>query len=69
MIAAGELPVDDDSLYVMAMVDPDAPSADDPSMAEVRHYLVGNINSVSFDDSTRPCTALLNTPKPSTPIP
>jgi len=45
VIAAGELPVDDDSLYVMAMVDPDAPSADDPSMAEVRHYLVGNINS------------------------
>mmetsp|Transcript_7808 Transcript_7808/g.14196 ORF Transcript_7808/g.14196 Transcript_7808/m.14196 type:complete len:189 (-) Transcript_7808:197-763(-) len=45
VIAAGDLAVEEDALYVVAMVDPDAPSAAEPSSAEVRHYLVGNVNS------------------------
>ncbi|KAJ8601638.1 hypothetical protein CTAYLR_008920 [Chrysophaeum taylorii] len=31
--------------YTVAMVDPDAPSPEDPSYREVRHYLVANIDA------------------------
>mmetsp|Transcript_11900 Transcript_11900/g.16121 ORF Transcript_11900/g.16121 Transcript_11900/m.16121 type:complete len:229 (+) Transcript_11900:125-811(+) len=33
----------DKPYYVVAMVDPDAPSSSDPTYREVRHYLVGNV--------------------------
>ncbi|KAK3933412.1 Phosphatidylethanolamine-binding protein-like protein [Frankliniella fusca] len=43
---------EDDALYFLAMIDPDAPSRQDPSVAEVIHWQVANIpgNDVSRGD-------------------
>ncbi|KAG5878106.1 hypothetical protein JTB14_017973 [Gonioctena quinquepunctata] len=36
----------DNILYTVAMVDPDAPSRADPSVSEVLHWLVGNVPGI-----------------------
>lgn len=38
----------EDTLYAVAMVDPDAPSATEPTYREVRHYLVGNVEATTL---------------------
>ncbi|KAG5878105.1 hypothetical protein JTB14_017972 [Gonioctena quinquepunctata] len=37
---------EDNSLYTVAMVDPDAPSRADPKVREVLHWLVGNVPGI-----------------------
>lgn len=42
-----------DQLYTLAMVDPDAPSRNDPKMREVLHFLVANIPGTDIDKGDR----------------
>lgn len=60
----------DDTFYVVAMIDPDAPSADDPTYREVRHFLVGNVNGSTlrdvgmFDENTNTVLSPFLNPSP-----
>ncbi|KAI9004264.1 OV-16 antigen-like protein, partial [Gaertneriomyces semiglobifer] len=48
-------PAEPDAYYSVAMIDPDAPNRDKPSLGEWRHWLVGNIpgdNVIKGEDLT-----------------
>jgi len=56
--------------FVVATIDPDAPMPQDPTEAEVRHFLGGNFLAASLNDGVRPLkntTAAISPFKQPTP--
>lgn len=55
--------------YVIASVDPDAPTPENPSVAQIRHYLGGNFKTVSrrgdLKNDTEAITEFLQPSPPS----